>query len=117
MRTSGSTTDAAARLQKLDTGCVSDALDALGVRGVILGLGPVSVPRRIAGAAVTVRLGPAAGRRPDRHLFTAAIEAAAPGDVIVVEHGGRTDAAGWGGLLSLAAYARGLAGTVVDGAV
>jgi 4-hydroxy-4-methyl-2-oxoglutarate aldolase len=51
-----------------------------------------------------------------RHLGTAAIEAAQPGDVIVVAAGGRIDAAGWGGILSLAAVTRHVRGVIVDGA-
>ncbi len=105
-----------ARLERLDSGAVSDALDVLGLSGAVAGIVPLSGPGRIVGTAVTVRLGPPR-RGPSRHLCTAAIEAAAPGDVIVVEHGGREDAAGWGGLLSAAASARGLTGSVVDGAV
>ncbi|MGH3301865.1 MAG: RraA family protein [Streptosporangiaceae bacterium] len=61
----------------------------------------------------------AAGRHlgtAGRHLGTAAIEAAEPGDVIVVAAGGRVDAAGWGGVLSLAAMVRGVRGVIVDGA-
>jgi 4-hydroxy-4-methyl-2-oxoglutarate aldolase len=53
---------------------------------------------------------------PARHLGTAAVEAASPGDVIVVDHGGRLEAAGWGGILSLAAKVKGVAGVIVDGA-
>jgi regulator of RNase E activity RraA len=49
-------------------------------------------------------------------LCTPAIAAAAAGDVIVVDNGGRTDAAAWGGLLSLAAKLKELAGVIVDGA-
>jgi regulator of RNase E activity RraA len=51
-----------------------------------------------------------------RHLGTSAIEAAQPGDVIVVAADGRVDAAGWGGVLSLAATMRGVGGVIVDGA-
>ena len=53
---------------------------------------------------------------PKRHLSTAAVDASGPGDVIVVAHQGRTDCAGWGGLLSRAAVIRGIDGVVVDGA-
>lgn len=107
----------AARLRRLDTCAVSDALDALGLTGAVSGLRAVSVDRRIAGRVVTVRLGPPGADRPPRHLCAAAIDAAAPGDIIVVEHGSRDDAAGWGGILSVAARSRGLAGVIVDGAV
>src|SRR5690606_11358525 len=65
---------------------------------------------------VTVRLGPekpAGG--PSRHLGTAAIEAASPGDLIVIEHSSGVQCAGWGGVLSSGARIRGVAGVVIDG--
>jgi regulator of RNase E activity RraA len=55
------------------------------------------------------------GAAPPRHLGTAAIEAGGPGTVIVIEHHDREDAAGWGGILSLAARMKGVEGVVVDG--
>lgn len=42
--------------------------------------------------------------------------AAEPGDIIVVEHRGRIDVSGWGGLLSRGAVRRGVAAVLVDGA-
>ena len=109
--------DAVARLAGLDTCAVSDALDKLGLPGVATGLAAVTVPRRISGRVLTVRLGPAEeAAKSTRHIATAAIEAAAAGDIIVVAAGGRTDAAGWGGILSLAAVTRGAGGIIVDGA-
>ena len=107
------------RLRKLDSAAVSDALDRHGIAGVLYGLRPLAADRPIAGRAVTVRLGPPGSPGappPARHLGTAAVDAAGPGDVIVVAHQGRVDCAGWGGLLSRAAAARGIAGVVVDGA-
>jgi 4-hydroxy-4-methyl-2-oxoglutarate aldolase len=104
------------RLSRLDTCAVSDALDRAGARGVILGLMQLSTPRRIVGEAVTVKLGPDDGRGAKRHLCTAAVEASGPSNVIVIAHNGRTDAAGWGGILSLAASQRQVAGVVIDGA-
>ena len=108
--------DLAARLAALDSCAVSDACDALGLAPAVTGLRPLSVARRIAGRAVTVTLGAAkpAGA-PLRHLCTAAVEAARPGDVLVIEQRTGIDAAGWGGVLSHAAQAKGLAGVVVDG--
>lgn len=104
-----------ARLGKLDTCAVSDALDQLGLRGAALGIRPLSVTTRIAGQVVTVKLKMKGTEQSPRHLGTAAIEAASPGDVIVVEHPGREDAAGWGGILSNAAKVKGVSGVVVDG--
>ncbi len=112
----GGATTGGPQLGGPDSCAVSDALDKLGLPGVVTGLPPVTVPRRISGRVITVELGPAEGAgRSERHIATAAIEAAARGDIIVVAAGGRTDAPGWGGILSLAAVTRGVAGVIVDG--
>lgn len=108
-------TDFISRLAALDTPTVSDALDSLGLPGAVYGIAPMTVSRKIAGRAMTVKLGPPAAETPKRHLGAGAIMAATAGDVIVVEHG-RTDVSGWGGLLSRGALAKGIAGVVIDGA-
>lgn len=106
----------AARLARLDTCGVSDALDRLGLDGAVLGLRPMWPCPRIAGRVITVRLKRAdPGEHAPRHLGTAAIEAGGPGTVIVIEHHDREDAAGWGGILSLAAKLKGIEGVIVDG--
>jgi regulator of RNase E activity RraA len=104
------------RLARLDSCAVSDALDRLKIQGAVLGLSQLSTTNRIAGRAVTVKLGNDDGRTVKRHLCTAAVEASGPGDIIVVAHNGRLDAAGWGGILSLAAKIRAVEGVVIDGA-
>jgi len=104
------------RLAKLDTCAVSDGLDTMSVHGVLLGLTALSAQRRIVGRAVTVKLVPSDGKKAPRHLGTAAVEASGPQSAIVVEHNGRLDVAGWGGILSLAAKRRGAAGVIIDGA-
>lgn len=110
------------RLRRLDCCAVSDALDKLGIaQQVATGLEQRATTRRIAGPVVTFRLVPAdqapprAG--PPRHLGTTAIEAAQPGDVIVVEQRTGIDAGCWGGILTLGAKVRGIAGVVADGPV
>jgi len=105
-----------ARLGQLDSCAVSDALDKLGLKGAVAGIHRLSTDRRISGRVVTVRLVAAEGAPPaSRHLATAAIEAAQPGDVIVVEQRTGIDAAGWGGTLSLGASLRAVAGVIVEG--
>ena len=104
------------RLSRLDSCALSDALDSFGMSGVVLGLAALSGCRRIAGRAVTVKLGPDDGRESKRHLGTAAVEAAGSDSIIVVDHDGRTDVAGWGGILSLAASGKGVRGAIIDGA-
>jgi regulator of RNase E activity RraA len=103
------------RLGKLDTCIVSDSLDKLGLTGVAPGLQRLATDTRVIGTVLTVRLEEANGRLAERHLCTAAIEAALPGEVIVVEHRSRSDCAGWGGILSRAARMKKIAGVIVDG--
>jgi 4-hydroxy-4-methyl-2-oxoglutarate aldolase len=104
-----------ARLRRLDACAVSDALDRLKLEGAVSGIAPRSTAKRIAGRVRTVSLGPAAGVSAPRHLCTAAIEAADAGDVIVVEQRTGIEAAGWGGILSIGAAAKRIAGVIVDG--
>jgi regulator of RNase E activity RraA len=110
--------DFVARLSRVDSCAVSDALDKLGLKGAVTGLHRLSTERQIAGRVVTVKLdaGAALGAPgAARHLGTAAVEAAQPGDVIVIEQRTGIDAAGWGGNLSLGAKLRGVAGVIVEG--
>lgn len=110
----------AARLEALDTCVVSDAMDSLGLSGILRGIAPVWRCGRVAGPARTMRLRRLnSGESPPAdapHLGSRAIDRSDPGDVIVVAHQGRWDSAGWGGLLSAAATAKGVRAVVVDGA-
>jgi 4-hydroxy-4-methyl-2-oxoglutarate aldolase len=108
------------RLEALDTCVLSDVLDSLGLSGVLHGMSPLWDCGRVAGPIRTMRL-----RRLNVdevppastvHLGARAIERSVPGDVIVVAHQGRSDSAGWGGLLSAAAAVRKVRAVVVDGA-
>ncbi len=104
------------RLQRLDTCSVSDALDKLALPGAVIGLGSVTLPKRVAGPVITVKLGAPIEGLPKRHLGAGAIMAAQPGDIVVVEHRGRLDVSGWGGLLSRGAVKRGVSAVIIDGA-
>ena len=111
-----STPDLVSRLGRLDSCAVSDALDKIGLPPAVTGIERLSTGRRIAGRVLTVTLALAADRpAASRHLCTAAIEAAANGDIIVVEQRTGMDAAAWGGNLSLGAQVRGVAGVIIDG--
>lgn len=106
-----------ARLGRLDSCAVSDALDSLGLPPAVSGINRLATDRPIAGRVLTVRLGtnkPDSGG-PVRHLCSGAVEAAEPGDVLVIEQLSGIDAAAWGGVLSNAAMAQGIAGVVVEG--
>ncbi|SEB24866.1 RraA family protein [Variovorax sp. YR216] len=104
------------RLRRLDACAVSDALDKLALPGVVTGLTQRSGVGRIAGRAVTMKVGP--GKPPPgppRHLGCTAIEQSGPDDVIVVEQRSGIEAGCWGGLLTVGAKVRGVAGVVADG--
>jgi 4-hydroxy-4-methyl-2-oxoglutarate aldolase len=107
-----------ARFSVLDTCAVSDALDALNLSGAVEGLAPVWEGARVVGRAVTTRLapGPPDSGAPGVHLGVRAIESAAPGDVIVIDNAGRAGMGSWGGLLTLSASLRHVAGVITDGA-
>jgi regulator of RNase E activity RraA len=106
------------RLSRVDACAVSDALDKLGLPGVVTGIHRMSTDRKIWGRVVTVKLERDDGRTVrSRHLSTAAVEAAEPGDVIVIEQRTGVDAAAWGGILSLGAKLRGVAGIIAEGPV
>jgi 4-hydroxy-4-methyl-2-oxoglutarate aldolase len=116
--TSRSAGDIVARLNRLDSCAVSDALDKLELKGAVTGIVPLTCARRIAGKLLTIRLG--VGEPPPgvpRHIGTTAIEAAQPGDIIVVEQRSGLNAAAWGGILSRGAKLRGIAGTIAEGPV
>jgi 4-hydroxy-4-methyl-2-oxoglutarate aldolase len=104
------------RLAKLDTCAVSDALDSLNLKGATWGVRPQWPCPKIAGRAVTMKIKPAGLQQPTQHLGTAPIEAALPGDIIVIDNGGKLEFSCWGGLLALSAKLKGVSGVVIDGA-
>ncbi len=105
------------RLEKLSTTNISDALDALGLKGGVWGIRPM-MPQwsRVLGEAVTMRLISAGKIKSKNHLGVAAIEAARPGNIIVIDNSGRLDTSCWGGILANGAKQKGVQATVIDGA-
>ncbi|MEU6238955.1 RraA family protein [Kitasatospora sp. NPDC047058] len=104
------------RFAELSTPLVADACVRLGVelRVAPAGVAAVVAGSRVAGSRVAGRV------LPVRHygsvdVFLEAYGAAAPGDVLVIDNGGRTDEACIGDLAVLEARAAGLAGLVVWG--
>src|SRR5688500_7160789 len=109
--------DVVSRLARLDCCAVSDALDRLGLPGAVSGIHRLTTTRRISGRVHTVQMVRDDGTPSTRHLGTTAIEAAQPGDIIVMEQRTGIDAACWGGNLSFGAKLRQVAGVIVDGPV
>lgn len=111
-------TDPLDRLREIDTCALSDALDKLGLAGQVTGLRRESGSGRVAGVAVTVKLGtgvPPPG--PVTHLGTRAIESADDRTIIVVEQRTGVEAGCWGGLLTRGALHAGVRAVVADGPV
>jgi 4-hydroxy-4-methyl-2-oxoglutarate aldolase len=101
------------RASKLDTTSLSDALDRLGIAGQCLGIKPLDHRFRMTGRAFTILYGPAA--KPPGTVGDY-IDDLAPDTVVVLDNGGREDATVWGDILTTVAHAKGVAGTVIDGA-
>lgn len=103
--------DLVARAGALDTATLSDALDRFGVNGQCAGVAPCG-PFKLAGRAYTLQYGPAAipaGTVGDY------IDEVSPGDIVVLDNGGRRDATVWGDILTEIAHRRGIGGTVIHG--
>lgn len=105
------------RLEKLSTTNVADALDALGLKGATYGIRPVwPTMKKVCGRALTVKMTAAGLTKSQYHLGVKAIDAAEPGDVIVIDNGGRLDTSCWGGILANGAKMKGVSGVIIDGA-
>ena len=105
------------RFEALSTTNVSDAMDALGIHGATYGIRPMwHTMGKVLGPAVTLKMTAAGQTKGEHHLGVRAIDAASPGDVIVVDNGGRLDTSCWGGVLATGASVKGLSGVVIDGA-
>lgn len=105
------------RLDRLSTTNVSDALDALGLKGSTYGVNKMYEGcEKIIGEAVTMKVVAAGLTKSTTHMGVNAIEVAKEGDVIVIDNGGRIDVNCWGGVLSTGAKYKGVSGVVIDGA-
>lgn len=100
-----------ARVSRLETATLSDALDKLGIAGQCLGIKPLDQSIRLAGRAFTLQYAPYAGGTVGDY-----IDDVPPGHVVVIDNGMRPDATVWGDILTFVANRRGIAGTVIDGA-
>ncbi|WP_292519890.1 3-hexulose-6-phosphate synthase [Methanoculleus sp.] len=85
--------------------------DAMHRKGAMAGIVSLSGRVKAVGPAVTVRTLAGDWAKP-----VEAIDAARPGDVLVISNDGRTDIAPWGELATHSARNRGVTGVVIDGA-
>lgn len=103
----------------VSTSNVSDALDRLGIQCAPTNLGALwQGCRKIVGPAMTLKLGPLETSRKDVTTVIGTLQAikdARPGDVLVIDIGGRLDLNTYGGVAAATSKHYGLAGAVCDG--
>lgn len=102
----------------IPTSTWSDALDRLGLAGVLNGFTFRGGEGRFAGPAVTVdeQVGPYGSADPSEFGVELVLRHAGGGDVLVIAQSGEPPASAIGGLAALSARRKGVAGIVVSGA-
>ena len=103
--------------RRLSTANVSDGLDRAGIAGAPHGIGPLwDSCGKIVGPAATLKLVPVGQADESPVLGTLeAVKLGNPGDVLVIDQGGRTDVNSYGGVAGFTTRHFGLVGTVIDG--
>lgn len=101
------------RFRRLDTTCVSDANDKLGLPACgLYHIRPATTGHSCCGQAFTVHYVPCGSVKGTVGDFLDDVE---PGQVVVIDNGGRDWCTVWGDIMSLDASLKGVAGTVIDG--
>ncbi|MDR3280744.1 MAG: RraA family protein [Synergistaceae bacterium] len=100
--------------KKLDTTSISDALNRFGVNSGLHGIKPIQTGLRLCGQAFTCMFAVSGGKKETNMDYLDDVE---PGDVVVIDNGGKLDYSCWGDLMSMVAKRNGVAGTVIDGIV
>ena len=105
----------AALFNDISVTLISDALDRLGATGAVAGVLPLwpGCPK-VCGPARTLKLSlEATGSTVIGTLE--AVQASAPGEVLVIDNGGRPGVNSFGGIAAFSARHQGMAGCVIDG--
>jgi 4-hydroxy-4-methyl-2-oxoglutarate aldolase len=111
-----------ADLEALNSGQLSDAMEALNLRrSVVTGFMMLAPPgSKIVGTAVTLRQMPKNASEDRETRLTChqdlSRKIAQKGEVLVIDNGGRLDTATWGEFHCYACKQNGVAGAVIDGA-
>lgn len=103
-------------LLQLDTAELSDALDACGIEGALLGIKPVVSGAKLVGPAFTVQYLAFEDQQTEFKNAGNYIDDVPEGAVIVIDNQGRDDCTSWGDILTQTAIMRSIAGTVLHGA-
>jgi len=100
------------KFKGLDTASVSDALDKLGISGGLHKIKPVFQGSKICGRAFTVHYVPCGFKKGNVGDF---LDDVKPGEVIVIDNGGRDYCTVWGDIMTITANKMKIEGTVIDG--
>jgi 4-hydroxy-4-methyl-2-oxoglutarate aldolase len=107
------------QFRKIDVACISDVLHGLRLSCIYQGLKPLVREWKLCGPALTIRLiplqDPGNWFKEEHHPATL-MDLSQPGDVVVIDQGGRIDVAIWGGNTATRAKRIKLGGVVIDGA-
>jgi regulator of RNase E activity RraA len=110
--------DIVQKLAALATPTLANALDDVAFEGIMTGLTQMVPGTRCAGRVVTVR--EIVGRRGDYtsgdFRMGQVLDAAGPGDILVIDMGGQCVST-FGGMATLAAKTKGIGGLIADGGV
>lgn len=85
------------RFGKLDTTCVSDAMDKLGVECAAYGIKPLQFGKKICGRAFTVHYMPCGAESGTVGDFLDDVE---PGQVVVIDNAGIDNCTVWGDIMA-----------------
>src|SRR5579859_4857319 len=83
--------------RKIEVACIGDVTSGLGYRCITQGLYPLARGMKVCGPAVTLRQITSRDNRNWARHEQVLVEMCRPGDVLVMDCGGRTDGAPWGG--------------------
>ncbi|KTD21973.1 DlpA protein [Legionella londiniensis] len=96
---------------------LSDALDACKLEGALFSIHALAPGTKLIGSAYTIRYTPYEQKPVDFQGAADYIDEVPSHSVIVIDNGGRIDCTTWGEILTEFALLKGIAGTVVHGAV
>lgn len=104
-------------MAEFSTPQMSDALDAIGIKGYLSNIKPIGIATRLIGPAYTVQY--QSYREKPKNFMQAGqyIDEVPEGAVIIIDNNGLTTCSVWGGILTHFAQLKKLAGTVVNGLV
>lgn len=98
--------------KKLDSTSISDAMDKIGIPAGLYGIKPVTPGTSMCGQAFTVRYVPCGEVKGTVGDFLDDVE---PGQVCVLDNGGRDYCTVWGDIMAMTASLKGIAGTLIYG--